>query len=93
MKLQQLQEVKYAGVFAVIVLVLVGCTAQPTLYELETEAMVTGDWTAFDRKNKRHLERAAYADLTAVCDIHDMIVVCETLGIQNGIEDCGCRRR
>ena len=75
--------------FAVIVF-LAACTAQPTLYELETEAMATGDWTAFDRKNKRHLERAAYADLVAVCDINDMIVVCE---MDAGLKDCGCRRR
>lgn len=78
--------------FAVIVF-LVGCTAQPTLYELETEAMVTGDWTAFDRKNRRHLERAAYADLTATCDANNRIVYCETISGQIEIEDCWCARR
>ena len=76
-----------------MIVFLGGCTAQPTLYELETEAMFTGDWTAFDRKNKRHLERAAYANLAAMCDIHNLIVVCETIGTRKDIEDCGCRRR
>lgn len=77
-------------IIAVIAFALSGCAAQPSLYELEAEAMVTGDWTQFDRKNKRVLERAAYADLVAVCDLYEMIAVCE---IEGARKNCGCQRR
>ena len=31
---------------------LVGCTARPTLEELETEAMATGDWAAVEKRER-----------------------------------------
>lgn len=82
------------NILTVLVIIFLGaCTAQPTLYELETEAMVTGDWTAFDRKNKRLLERAAYVDLVAECGTNNQMVWCETISSRIQIEDCWCARR
>jgi len=71
---------------------LIGCTAQPTLVELETEAMATGDWSHFDRRNRRNVIRAAYADLAATCDARGRIVFCETRTTMS-INDCQCGRR
>jgi hypothetical protein len=35
-----------------LVLFLVGCSNQPTLDELEAEALQTGDWTAVEEREK-----------------------------------------
>lgn len=82
-----------ACMIAIVVLIVGGCTAQPTLAELESEAMVTGDWTHFDRKNKRHLERAAYVELTEICDARGRIVHCVTRGTRMTTDNCTCGRR
>jgi len=39
---------KFVGIVALCL--LVGCTARPTLEELETEAMATGDWAAVEKR-------------------------------------------
>ena len=35
-----------------VVAVLVGCSASPTLEELEDEALVTGDWSAVEAREQ-----------------------------------------
>ena len=41
---------KFVGIVALCL--LVGCTARPTLEELETEAMTTGDWAAVEKRER-----------------------------------------
>ena len=44
-----------AAIFVAVVL-FAGCSSQPTLEELEDEAIVTGDWEAVERREERRIE-------------------------------------
>ena len=46
---------KIATLFALIM--LVGCVAQPTMDELQTQAFLTGDWSAVERREQAILRR------------------------------------
>ena len=48
---------KIATVF--VLFFLVGCAAQPTLDELETQAFLTGDWSAVEARERSIARRAA----------------------------------
>ncbi len=47
---------KIATMFAIFL--LVGCTAQPTMDELETQAFITGDWSAVESRERAIARRA-----------------------------------
>ncbi len=47
---------KIATMFAIFL--LVGCTAQPTMDELETQAFITGDWSAVEARERAIARRA-----------------------------------
>ena len=46
---------KIATLFALIL--LVGCVARPTMDELQTQAFLTGDWTAVEKREQANLRR------------------------------------
>ena len=41
------------------VLILTGCISAPTLEQLETQAFLTGDWSAVERRQRTIAKRAA----------------------------------
>ena len=41
-----------------VLFVLVGCAAQPTMDELETQAFITGDWSAVESRERAIARRA-----------------------------------
>ncbi len=41
-----------------VIFLLVGCTAQPTMDELETQAFITGDWSAVEARERAIARRA-----------------------------------
>ena len=49
---------KYLGV-VLVVLGLAACAPYPTLEELEHEALLSGDWTAVERRERSMQRRAA----------------------------------
>ena len=63
---------KIATVF--VLFLLVGCAAQPTMDELETQAFISGDWSAVEARERvvarRALRSANYcpAGYVAYCD-------------------------
>ncbi len=46
---------KIATLFALIL--LVGCVARPTMDELQTQAFLTGDWSAVEKREQANLRR------------------------------------
>ena len=48
---------KIATVF--VLFFLVGCAARPTLDELESQAFLTGDWSAVEARERSNARRAA----------------------------------
>ena len=65
-----------------LIVMLFGCAPEPTLEDLERQAIVTGDWSAVERREKR-LSRSAAIDtfscpkgLTEVCVEESMKTRC-----------------
>ena len=64
---------KIATVFAFIL--LAGCSAAPTMEALETQALLTGDWTAVEKREHAIARRASRATVQcppgyiAICDV------------------------
>ena len=52
---------KIVAVFALIL--LAGCVASPTMQELETRAMLTGDWSAVEAKERSLVRRRLRAGI------------------------------
>lgn len=42
-----------------ILMVMAGCAVGPTLEQLETQALLTGDWSAVERRERAMLRRQA----------------------------------
>ena len=74
---------KFVGIVALCL--LVGCTARPTLEELETEAMATGDWAAVE-KRERMDRRMGLVDPDNQCP-NGKVLLCNKKGEH---EDCEC---
>ena len=47
---------KIATVF--VLFLIVGCAAQPTMDELETQAFISGDWSAVEARERANARRA-----------------------------------
>jgi hypothetical protein len=67
------------GVLALIL--LVGCTTGPTIEELEAEAVITGDWSAVEKR-----ERTLRAHSGPKCP-DGQIMMCREYSVQ---EICSC---
>jgi len=68
----------------VLTVTLAACASKPTLEELEDEAMVSGDWSAVERREE--IQKDLRGESAQRCpDKHT--VVCEQMG---GSEDCEC---
>ena len=67
---------KLVGVL-IVGLALVACAPQPTLEQLEDQAMLTGDWSQVE-KRERQIKRRAARDAADnfVCP-QDMAAICE----------------
>lgn len=68
------------------VVLLAGCTMSPTLEQLETQAMLSGDWSAVERREKALLRRKMRASVQCPAG---HIAVCE--GVMR-LEKCGCMK-
>ena len=76
---------KIATVF--VFFLLVGCGAQPTLDELETQAFATGDWSAVEARERSIARRAARSG--SQCPF-GYLSYCEN---QYGNMECTCLKR
>lgn len=70
----------------IAVLILSGCGSSPSLEELEEEAMISGDWSEVEKRERRlrqqnQVENDCESGMTLVC--YD----------QGAGEECVCRRR
>ena len=74
---------KFVGIIALCL--LVGCTARPTMEELEAEAEATGEWAPVD-KRKRMDEKWGVVQTSSNCR-GDKVEVCQTKSAQ---EFCDC---
>lgn len=65
--------IKIMSVFAI--LMAAGCSVVPTMDELETQAMLTGDWSAVEKRERSVARRMAQAPMhcpsgyTAICEV------------------------
>lgn len=72
---------KFVGIL--VVLLLVGCTSRPTLEELEDAALVSGDWTAVEereralRRHGRHHRIDCSAGYVGMCIEHASTSKCQ----------------
>jgi hypothetical protein len=66
------------------VLILTGCISAPTLEQLETQAFLTGDWSAVERRQRTIAKRAALRTIQCPAGY---IAVCKK---QIGEDRCGC---
>ena len=74
---------KLAGIIALCF--LVGCTARPTLEELEADALATGDWAAVE-KRERMDEKWGVVKTDSKCP-GSKVEICQTKLAQ---EVCDC---
>jgi hypothetical protein len=75
--------VKFVGIMALCL--LVGCSARPTIEELEAEALDTGDWSAV-KKRQRMDEKFGVVKTDSACR-GDKVEICQT---KSGQEFCDC---
>ncbi len=73
----------------ILVLMLGGCAAVPTLEELEDQALLTGDWSQVEKRERTIARRLAGAGEPPIC-ASGYISVCQT---QIGTTRCGCVSR
>ena len=77
--------------FFILLFLLISCTPQPTIEELEAEAAITGDWTKVERRERVIRDRLAYDAAVQYCKEFDKILLCYTKGVHIDVEtDCGC---
>ncbi len=74
---------KFVGIMALCL--LVGCSARPTVDELEAEALGTGDWSAVE-KRQRMDRRMGLVDPSHQCP-NGEVLLCSKKG-EN--ENCEC---
>ena len=74
---------KFVAIMALCL--LVGCSARPTVDELEAEALVTGDWSAVEKRQRMN-KRMSVVQSDSVCR-GDKVAICETKSEQ---EFCDC---
>ena len=74
---------KFVGIVALCL--LVGCTARPTIDELETAALETGDWAAVEKRE--HMDKRWGVLQTDPRCSGDKIELCQTKSAQ---EVCNC---
>ena len=67
--------------------VLAGCVANPTMEELEAEAMQTGDWSKVEQRELLQARRMGRARTQCPTDF---ALFCDT---DSGEEDCRCVNR
>ena len=74
--------------FIILLAVLVGCSGRPTLEELEDEALVTGDWTEVEKRERSMKARnALYADQEVCPATHTRVC------FESGMDiDCTCMK-
>ena len=68
------------------VLILTGCISAPTLEQLETQAFLTGDWSAVERRHRIIAKRAARRTIIQ-CPAGSVAVCRKRMGQENS---CGC---
>ena len=68
------------------VVLLAGCTMSPTLEQLETQAFLSGDWSAVEKRERALLRRKMR---TSVQCPAGHVAVCE--GVMR-MENCGCMK-
>ena len=81
----------------IFLVLLMGCSNRPTLEELEDQALVTGDWTAVEERERELRARAALTgeqepcpeNATRVCFEKGMDVDCTCMkgGVYSGAHD------
>jgi len=76
---------KILSLFALVL--LVGCGPMPTMEELEHQALLTGDWTAVEKREQMLLRRKSAA--AAQCPA-GYVRVCQD---RSSLERCGCAER
>ncbi len=74
---------RFVGVMALCL--LVGCSARPTLEELEAEALATGDWAAVEKRERMDKKWGVVQTDSACRD--DYVMICQTKAAQ---EFCDC---
>jgi hypothetical protein len=47
----------------VVLILLAGCVSSPTLEQLETQALLTGDWTAVEKRERVVARRQMYSSM------------------------------
>jgi len=74
--------------FGVLVLcMLVGCAGRPTMEQLETHALASGDWSAVESREKAHARRGPRASLQCPAG---RIEICSN---RLGSRQCSCNSR
>jgi hypothetical protein len=74
---------KFVGIM--VLCLLAGCSARPTIEELEAEALDTGDWAAVE-KRERMDEKWGVVKTDSACR-GDKVEICYTKSAQ---EECAC---
>lgn len=69
----------------VVLMVLAGCAARPSLQELEEEALATGDWSRMERRIEMD-RKMGMIDGVEKCD-NGYVLHCQAKGER---EVCGC---
>ncbi len=77
------------GFGLLILLFLVGCAHTKSLEQLENEAMLTGDWSEVEKRERLIARKAERQGISHKCPV-GYISFCQTY---TGHEQCGCVTR
>ena len=78
------------AVMVTVILILGACTPMPTLQELEDEALITGDWSLVEAREKRINRNNEYKAAVAFCRERHRLLYCETRSGRIKLDDCYC---
>ena len=72
-------------------ILLGSCSDSPTLEELRTEALTTGDWSQVESRERRLESKNRYRAWQLYCKEREAVLVCKGHGtIQFSERDCTC---
>ena len=80
---------KVFGVLILLLFFVVGCAPMKSLEQLENDAMLTGDWSAVEKRERMIARKAERQGVKHQCPV-GYISFCQTFA---GRDQCGCVTR
>ena len=77
--------------YGILLLPFLGGCGTTSMQELQDEAMLTGDWSKVEQREKRDAKKLAWKAAENYCRENEMILYCDHKGPVR-LENCGCAK-